>query len=250
MILSYGGVPYTDETYQSYFGGKFSSWPEVKASGELPFGQLPVLAVDGQLIGQSGAISRYCASLVPGLVPEDPLQCAMADSVFEAAQELAPVNPIINVYRGETWVEKKQFFFESTLPGKLENIARFIDSSGGPFTCGKQVATKHNCTPFSSRKETQNQNKNQATLFDDNPTLAQVRYCDFAVFHQCDLIRLLEPDHFAAYPSLANLMASVEGLPGVCDYLASRPDAIDIGTKPMLRDKATEPAAKQQKKIL
>merc|ERR1719290_458914 len=73
MILAFGGIPYSEEDCASFFG---QSFPEVKAEGKLPFGQLPVLEVggeEGRIIAQSGAINRYLAQLVtePGFVPSD-----------------------------------------------------------------------------------------------------------------------------------------------------------------------------------
>ena len=37
---------------------------------------------------------------------------------------------------------------------------------------------------------------------------------------------------------LMAFMQAVENLPGVNEYLASRPDCVDIGTAPMLQEKA------------
>ena len=51
MSLAYGGIPYNYTNTQDYFGCDFMT---AKTSGKLPGGQLPVLAVDGQLISQSG----------------------------------------------------------------------------------------------------------------------------------------------------------------------------------------------------
>ena len=104
MIIS---IILKEEDCLSFFG---STFPEVKAAGKLPLGQLPVLEVlvaivgiidnhhhdghhdqhhepsqhdddhrqkvDGHLIAQSGAINRYLASLVPSLLPGfNPLCC-------------------------------------------------------------------------------------------------------------------------------------------------------------------------------
>jgi hypothetical protein len=52
-----------------------------------------------------------------------------------------------------------------------------------------------------------------------------------------DLCRLLEPNVFEAYPNVTTWMTRVEALTGVKDYLEKRPDCVDIGTKPMLRNK-------------
>ena len=64
MILAYGNIPYQVDDCNSFFGMSFQ---EAKKAGKLPFGQLPVLEVggdSGKLLGQSGSINRYLASLV------------------------------------------------------------------------------------------------------------------------------------------------------------------------------------------
>jgi hypothetical protein len=54
------------------------------------------------------------------------------------------------------------------------------------------------------------------------------------VYHHLDNTRLLEPTALDAHPNILSFMAEIEKLPGVCEYLAARPKAVDIGTKPML----------------
>ena len=100
-------------------------------------------------IRQVQAIIRYLAAMVPGLIPADPLDAAEVDGVFQAAEELTAANPVVNVFRGGQWAEKKRAYFEETLPRRLDNIVLQLERSGGPFMCGK--------TP---------------------------RYCDFAMYHQ------------------------------------------------------------------
>lgn len=82
MILAHGGLSCTQETVQSYFG---ANWTDVKFRPDVPFGQLPLLVIDGRILAQSGAIVRYTAGLA-GLIPSDPMLAAHCDSVFEAAQ--------------------------------------------------------------------------------------------------------------------------------------------------------------------
>jgi glutathione S-transferase len=176
----------------------------VKSSGVVPFCQLPVLVVDGKLLCQSGSINRYLVSLVPDLVPKDPFEAAKVDSVFETAQELTPINPICNVFKGELFQEKKNDYFLNILPPRLGNINKLIMSSGGPFTCGE--------SPY---------------------------YCDFAVYHQFDLVREVEPSAFDSFPAVQAFLAAVESLPGVNEYLSTRPDIVDIGTAPMQRAKTS-----------
>lgn len=54
-----------------------------------------------------------------------------------------------------------------------------------------------------------------------------------------DLIRQVDPSAVDAHPVFAKLIAAVEALPGVAEYLAGRPECVDIGVKPMLREKSS-----------
>merc|ERR1712110_117016 len=96
MTLAYGGIPYNFTDTQGYFGCDFIT---AKTSGKLPWGQLPLLAVDGKLISQSGSINRYLASLVtkPDFIPKDPVKAALADALHETAQDLFRIMPIVNL---------------------------------------------------------------------------------------------------------------------------------------------------------
>ena len=100
MTLAYGGIPYTNTNTQGYFGCDFMT---AKTSGKLPGGQLPLLAVDGQLISQSGAINRYVASLVskPNFIPKDPVKAAPADALHETAQDIYRIMGVVNAFKGE-----------------------------------------------------------------------------------------------------------------------------------------------------
>ena len=192
MIMEYGGIAYTDESPTSFFG---AGWKDAKESA--PYSQLPLLVVDGGApIAQSGSICRYVASLVPGLVPSDPVEAARCDAVFEAAQELMAINPIVNVFKAEQFHAKKKEYFD-VFPSKCANLAKVLGS--------------------------------QTFFFGAKPT-----YCDFNVFHALDNVRSVEPDSLACHPNLVAFMRAFEGLPGVSAYLADRPKPVAIGEAPML----------------
>ena len=102
-----------------------------------PNGQLPLLIVDGETISQSGTISRYCAGLVPGLVPADAVKAAQCDAIYETANELMSVNPIVNVFKDDVFAAKKEYF-EETLPNRLKCLAKQLGD--GPFFLGGAAA--------------------------------------------------------------------------------------------------------------
>jgi prostaglandin-H2 D-isomerase / glutathione transferase len=135
MALAYGGIPWIDESITSYFGE--GGWPTHKP--KTPWGSVPILAVDDVEIAQTPAIMRFVAGLVEqkeaGFAPSEPMLAAKCDAAFFAAEELGPVNPVVNVFKGEAFAEKKASYFE-TFPAKLSNLARALGD--GPFFCGSR----------------------------------------------------------------------------------------------------------------
>jgi hypothetical protein len=135
-----------------------------------------------------------------GTMPEDHLLAARVDAVFEQSQELfAPLNPTVNVKIGDEHLKFKEMFL-SSFPGILKNFARQLEHSDeGPFFFGS--------LPY---------------------------YSDFSVYHHFSLATILQQDILNAYPSVLDFMVAVENLSGVKEYLASRPEIIDVGTAPKL----------------
>jgi len=194
MTLAYGGIQYNFTDTQGYFGCDFMT---AKTSGKLPWGQLPLLAVDGQLVSQSGSINRYVASLVTkqDFIPKNPVKAALADALHETAQDLFRIMPIVNLWTEAKWKEEKEEYFTKTLPTKLPALVRMLGTQ--KYFCG------------------------------DAPT-----YADFALYTIMDLVRLVEPGVISQHASITAWMARVEQLPGVKEYLESRPLCIGIGVAP------------------
>eukprot|EP00934_Nitzschia_sp_Nitz4_P009023 Nitzschia sp. Nitz4//scaffold98_size77359//22004//22666//NITZ4_005543-RA/size77359-processed-gene-0.36-mRNA-1//-1//CDS//3329560742//9013//frame0 len=75
LYCAYAGLELEDR--------RFNSWDDLTAmknAGELPFGQVPLLEVDGtHKLVQSTAILRYL-SQIAGLFPKDPLEAANVDA--------------------------------------------------------------------------------------------------------------------------------------------------------------------------
>ena len=64
---------------------------------DTPFGGLPILEVNGKVIGQSSVISRYVAK-EGGLAGKDNVEQALADSIFETAIEIRETHIIPNFF--------------------------------------------------------------------------------------------------------------------------------------------------------
>ena len=94
LLLAAGGVKYEDCRISAQaFAGPTSTgnqtaigWPGEK--DKCPYGQLPVLDVDGHRIAQSGAIQRYVATRF-GLMGLCPIQHALIDATLEQIRDIA-----------------------------------------------------------------------------------------------------------------------------------------------------------------
>ena len=78
MALAIGDIPFEDHRFA---GAEFA---EVRKS--TPFGQVPVLTVDGVQVTQCDAITRYAGKLA-GLYPADPFQALLCDEVMYVVEE-------------------------------------------------------------------------------------------------------------------------------------------------------------------
>ncbi len=82
LALHLAGIPFEDVRPSR------DEFMTLKGSGKLPYGQLPVLEVDGQVLAQSGAIARFCGKLA-GLYPnEDAMAAARVDELLETATDI------------------------------------------------------------------------------------------------------------------------------------------------------------------
>ena len=166
----------------------FPEWMGLKKSGKIcHFGQLPSLLLpSGQLISQSGSICRYVAKLA-NLYPQDPALAADADMVFELAQEMAIINPVANYFQKDSseWKEKHDGYF-SRLPRRLEAAQKILGDRD--YYGGKSP-----------------------------------HYGDFGLFHIFDITLTVQPGSLDAYPKLKAWQERMHGIPGVQQYITSRP---------------------------
>merc|ERR1712156_107366 len=79
LALHLGKVEFEDK--------KIKDMKEFKESGVAPFGQAPILEVDGKVVAQTGAIARYCGK-VSGFYPkDDDFAAAKVDEIIDTATD-------------------------------------------------------------------------------------------------------------------------------------------------------------------
>ena len=92
---------------------------------KVPFHQLPVIEVDGEIIGQTGAIARYCGK-ISNLYSNDNTNAAKIDQIIDAATDITNlVSPTIREKDEQKKVEDRLLLKNKFLPRwftYLENI--------------------------------------------------------------------------------------------------------------------------------
>uniref|UniRef100_A0AC35U2E4 Glutathione S-transferase n=1 Tax=Rhabditophanes sp. KR3021 TaxID=114890 RepID=A0AC35U2E4_9BILA len=79
LMFRYAGIEFEDVRLE------FDDWIKIKDT--TPFGQIPILEVDGVVIAQSFAITRLVAK-ASGLYPENNVDAALADSIADYIKEI------------------------------------------------------------------------------------------------------------------------------------------------------------------
>eukprot|EP01035_Chromulina_nebulosa_P038903 gene38903-52542_t len=124
FILKYGNIDYVDVAIP------INDWPQYKYDDNIcHFGNVPSITLnDGKVISQSAAIVHYCAKLA-GIYPIDPIEAAEADMVFELAQEIIDINPLLNAvtYDSESYHTRYDNYFK-TLPSKLVAVSKILEN--------------------------------------------------------------------------------------------------------------------------
>mgnify|MGYP001214044266 FL=1 len=91
----------------------------------VPFHQLPVIEVNGEIIGQTGAIARYCGK-ISNLYSDDNINAAKIDQVIDAATDITNlVSPTIREKDEQKKLEDRLLLKNKLLPRwfkYLENI--------------------------------------------------------------------------------------------------------------------------------
>ncbi|XP_037074598.1 hematopoietic prostaglandin D synthase-like [Pollicipes pollicipes] len=129
-ILALKGVDYEDHRIV-----KETEWAEYKP--DMPWGQVPVLYVNGEPLAQTVAICRYLAEL-HHLKPATPRLCARADEVAESVSDLT--NKAAEVRRASEPDRKaalRAAFLDSRLPAFLQQLEpKLVENE---FLCGAEV---------------------------------------------------------------------------------------------------------------
>ncbi|XP_034934996.1 glutathione S-transferase-like [Chelonus insularis] len=128
FLFSYGGVEFEDDRFNR------EDWPKIKP--EMPFGQVPVLEVDGKKVHQSTAICRYLAKQF-GLAGKDDWQNLLIDATVDTIHDMRQK---LGAFHYESHAEakeaKRKVALNETLPYYLERLDEQVKNNNGYFVGG------------------------------------------------------------------------------------------------------------------
>ena len=104
---------------------------KMKAEEFFPFGQFPILQVDGKTIAQTGAIARFCGKL-SGLYPTDNnFYAAKVDEVIDLATDITfKIRPALKEQNSDKSMLMRKELTETVLPIWLGFMETLLERNG------------------------------------------------------------------------------------------------------------------------
>jgi glutathione S-transferase len=131
IALSIGGIPFEDERI------KGADWERRKPG--TPFGALPLLEKDGEILAQSNAINRYVGKLA-NLYPSDPWQAALCDEIMEAVEDISSKIAATMFLSDEQKKVQRKALVEGPLPFYLARLQQRLEAHGGRYFAGDRLS--------------------------------------------------------------------------------------------------------------
>ncbi len=169
LICAYAGLKLDDHRFESR-----DQFLAMKNSSLLPFGQVPMLEVDGKAtMVQSTAIMRYLGKLA-GLYPmDDHILAQKVDAIMDQATDVFTGSTVLTYglrYAVDLSPEAKEksyeIYNETVLPGHLKRAERVIESSSTGWIAGTEQPSPADFVWYcslvnmSAKKEISDKNKN------------------------------------------------------------------------------------------
>ncbi len=111
-------------------------WSGLKPN--TPFGSLPVLAIDGQELGQSNAILGFIGRQ-HGLHPADPWEAARHEALLACAEDLRNIlQPTLSLKDPDEKRAKREALAQSKIPVWADRVEAQITAA--PFLAGEKIS--------------------------------------------------------------------------------------------------------------
>jgi len=163
LIFAAANVAYED----FYIEG--ANWPSFKST--TPFGQLPILEIDGKRIAQTNAIGRYLAREF-GLAGKTNLENAIIDMLIDGLQDAKNAAKTMNMAKFAGDIEKANaawnVYREEVVFPTLERFTNFLKEAG---SSGWFVGDSMTWADIAISEFVEKQSTNEAGILSDFPEL-------------------------------------------------------------------------------
>ena len=105
VSLFFGNIPFEDIRVTREEFKEVILTGRLRGEIEIPFNQLPVLEINGNIIGQTGAIARFCGKL-SNLYPKDDFLASKVDQIIDTATDIT--NLVSPTVREKDVITKKK----------------------------------------------------------------------------------------------------------------------------------------------
>ena len=125
LALYLGGIKFEDNriSFQTFAATK----------DQYPFGCVPVMEVDGEIITQSNTMNRYIGRLT-GLWPGDPWQAALCDETMDVIEDIVEkIMPTFFISDEEEKKTARQLLVDGKLTLYLQSLAQMLTARGGEY---------------------------------------------------------------------------------------------------------------------
>uniref|UniRef100_A0A915A6L8 Uncharacterized protein n=1 Tax=Parascaris univalens TaxID=6257 RepID=A0A915A6L8_PARUN len=155
----------------------------------MPFGQLPVLEMDGKRLAQSHAIEKFLARMF-GLNGRDDWEAAKIDELILGLEDL--FQKIVPWFKEQDEAKKIEIFkklFDDELTPFFRRYEQFLEKNGTGFFVGRDLSL-----------------------------------ADLAVFNMLSFFdSKLMPGHLKKYPHLDKFVHKIGELPNIKEWIEKRP---------------------------
>ncbi|KAF7388382.1 hypothetical protein HZH68_012324 [Vespula germanica] len=127
FIFSYAGVEFEDVRFDR------EDWPKIKPT--TPFGQVPMLEVDGKKVNQSTAIARYLAKQ-HGLAGKNDWEALEIDAIVDTIHDLRAKIAAHHYEQNAEAKAAKLKVANEVVPYFLERLDNQVKNNGGYFVGG------------------------------------------------------------------------------------------------------------------
>lgn len=185
LAFHIGGIPFEDCRI------KYDSWKDLKSS--IPFGQLPVLEIDGDIVTQSSALLHY-AGTIAKIHPADPMQALKIDEICGIVTDLRW--KIAGSIQEEDEARKaamRKKLAEEFIPNWSVNLEKHFTSRGlNEFVTGKSL------------------------------TIADLELMNTLSWVQSGILDGIPADIFAKYPTITKITENISNVAEIKAYYAAR----------------------------